>query len=64
MEGMEAALNASAIYRIDAVLLAQCRINLGSAAQNKHAVTNGLKVISSSHLQSSPGCFKKDLNAA
>ena len=61
---MQVAMNASSAYRIEAVLLAQCRINLRPVAQNKHAVTNGLKVISSSHLQSSPGYFKKDLNAA
>ena len=59
MEVMQVAINASAIHRIEAVLPAGCRINLGSAAQNKHAVANGLKVVSSSHLQSSPDTPKE-----
>ena len=54
MEIMQVAINASTIHRIEAMLQACCRINLGLAPQIKHAAANGLKVISSLHLRSAP----------
>jgi hypothetical protein len=49
MEAMQIAMNASLIYRIEAMLLASCRINPGLAVQMKHAIADRLKVVSSSH---------------
>ena len=59
MEIMQVAMNASAIHRIEAMLHAYCGINLGLAPQTNHAIANGLKVISSSHLRSAPAMREK-----
>lgn len=59
MEIMQIGINTSTIHRIEAMLHACCRINLGLAPQIKHAAADRLKVISSSHLRSAPAMPEK-----